>query len=158
MTAPTTSGSGNGGADAGSEGSAEQEWPGQRLGLPESGPGSVAGWGRRMLALFIDWMLCLLVVSVITGRRVWEPLLGWERWLPLLTFALEATVLTALLGGSAGQLIVRVGVRRLGGGLLDPWRALIRALLICLVIPPVIYNRDQRGLHDLATDSVAVRR
>jgi hypothetical protein len=25
------------------------------------------------------------------------------------------------------------------------------------VIPPVVYNRDQRGLHDLAADSVTVR-
>jgi uncharacterized RDD family membrane protein YckC len=67
-------------------------------------------------------------------------------------------VFTTLLGGSAGQLITRIAVRRLHGGALDPWYALIRTLLICLVIPPVIYNGDQRGLHDLATDSIVVRR
>ena len=37
-------------------------------------------------------------------------------------------------------------------------RAFVRTLLILLVIPAVIYNRDQRGLHDLAADSVVVRR
>jgi hypothetical protein len=26
------------------------------------------------------------------------------------------------------------------------------------VVPPVIYNRDQQGLHDLAVDSIALRR
>jgi len=67
-------------------------------------------------------------------------------------------VLTVTLGGSAGQLVLRVQVRRVNGGRLDVWRAVVRTLLICLVIPPVIYNRDQRGLHDLAVDSVAVRR
>ena len=36
----------------------ESEYPGQRLGLPESGPGSVAGVGRRLGALVIDWLLC----------------------------------------------------------------------------------------------------
>jgi hypothetical protein len=49
-------------------------------------------------------------------------------------------------------------VRRVGGGSLDPIRALLRTVLILLVIPAVIYNRDQRGLHDLAVDSVVVRR
>ncbi len=34
-----------------------QEWPGKRLGRPESGPGSVARIGRRVGALFIDWGL-----------------------------------------------------------------------------------------------------
>jgi uncharacterized RDD family membrane protein YckC len=34
----------------------------------------------------------------------------------------------------------------------------IRAQLICLVIPAVIYDRDRRGLHDKAADTVVVRR
>jgi hypothetical protein len=29
---------------------------------------------------------------------------------------------------------------------------------VCVVVPPLIYDRDQRGLHDLATGTVAVRR
>jgi hypothetical protein len=103
----------------------EQEWPGRRLGLPQSGSGAVAGWGRRVLALFLDWLLSLLAVGA---------------------------------GGSAGQLILRIGVRRVNGRVLDPIRVLARTLLILLVIPPVVYNRDQRGLHDLAVDSIVVRR
>ena len=38
-----------------------QKWAGERLGLPESGPGSLAKIGRRMLALAIDWALAMLV-------------------------------------------------------------------------------------------------
>jgi hypothetical protein len=30
------------------------DYPGQRLGLPESGPGSIARFGRRIAALMID--------------------------------------------------------------------------------------------------------
>ncbi len=41
-------------------------YPGQDLGLPEEGPRSVAGMGRRIAALFVDWMLCLLITSAIT--------------------------------------------------------------------------------------------
>jgi uncharacterized RDD family membrane protein YckC len=66
-------------------------------------------------------------------------------------------VLTSLAGGSAGQLLLRIRVVRTDGSRLDPARVLLRTVLICLVVPPVVYNPDQRGLHDLATDAVAVR-
>jgi uncharacterized RDD family membrane protein YckC len=131
-------------------------WPGQRLGLPEHGPGSVAGWGRRLLALTIDWFGSLMVVGVFLGPDLWSGT-GAAQWAPLSVFAIERWVLTSLSGGSAGQLVTRVRVVRTDGGRLDPGRALVRTLLLCLVIPPVVYNRDQRGLHDLAVDSVTVR-
>ncbi len=61
-------------------------------------------------------------------------------------------------GGSAGQLICRVTVRRTSGRPLDLLRALIRTALICAVIPPIVYNRDRQGLHDLAVDSIVLQR
>jgi RDD family len=135
----------------------ERHYPGSRRGLPPSGPGAVAGWGRRILALAIDWVLCLLVTSLVRQSGLWDGP-GSREWGPLIVFAIEAWVLTTLLSGSAGQLLVGVVVRRTSGASLDAARALLRTLLICLVIPPVIYNRDQQGLHDLAVDSIAVRR
>jgi hypothetical protein len=139
---------------------ATQEWPGQRLGLPQTGAGAVAGWGRRILALFIDWMLSLLSVAAITQSNPWEYShegVVHERY-AILVLLLEIWLLTSLLGGSAGQVVVRIAVRRVGGGLVDPIRVFVRTVLMLLVIPAVIYNRDQRGLHDLAADSIAVRR
>jgi len=100
----------------------------------------------------------MLVASVLLGQAFREVGNAYAQLAPLAVFALEVTVLTSLLGGSAGQLLVGVTVRRMDGSALDPMRALGRALLICLVIPPVIYNPDQRGLHDLAADSIALRR
>jgi hypothetical protein len=38
-----------------------------------------------------------------------------------------------------------------------PLGALIRTILIMLVIPAVVQNKEGRGLHDLATKSAAVR-
>jgi uncharacterized RDD family membrane protein YckC len=131
-------------------------WPGQRLGLPEHGPGSVAGWGRRLLALTIDWFGSLMVVGLFLGTDLWSGA-GAAQWAPLLVFAIERWLLTSLSGGSAGQLVTRVRVVRTDGSRLDPGRALVRTVLLCLVVPPVVYNRDQRGLHDLAVDSVSVR-
>jgi uncharacterized RDD family membrane protein YckC len=76
----------------------------------------------------------------------------------MLVFLLEATVLTALAGGSFGQLVLRVAVVRLDRTPVTLLVALLRTLLICLVVPPVIYNRDRRGLHDLVAGTVTVRR
>jgi len=131
-------------------------WPGQRLGLPEHGPGAVAGWGRRLLALTVDWFGSLMVVGAFLGTDLWSGS-AESQWAPLAVFAAERWLLTSLSGGSAGQLLLRVRVVRTDGSRLDPGRALVRTVLLCLVIPPVVYNRDQRGLHDLAADSVTVR-
>jgi hypothetical protein len=135
----------------------ESDYPGRRRGLPQAGPGAVAGWGRRFAALILDWGMCLLVASGLRNLGFWEGD-GARQFEPLLVFAVEVWILTSLVGGSAGQLIVGVVVRRTSGATLDPARALLRTILICLVIPPLVFNRDQQGLHDLAVDSIALRR
>ena len=131
-------------------------YPGSRLGLPADGPRSVASWGRRLLALVVDWFASMLVAAALLGSAVWGQ--GWEAWAPMGVFWLEAGLLTALLGGSFGQLLLRVVVVRVDGKPLGLLQALGRTLLICLVVPPLIFNRDNRGLHDLAFGTVAIRR
>ena len=132
-------------------------YAGQRLGLPESGRGSVASWGRRILALCVDWFASILVAGAIVGPGVLSSR-GWEAWMPLLVFLVEGSVLTPLVGGSFGQLLLRVAVVRLDRRPVNLLVAVLRTLLICLVVPPVIYNRDRRGLHDLVAGTVTVRR
>ncbi|HEX6248217.1 MAG TPA: RDD family protein [Nocardioidaceae bacterium] len=136
-------------------------YPGERLGLPESGPGSIAGWGRRIVALFVDWVASTLVAALVFGYQWFGETAGQQGWVgatPLLVFWLEASFLTALLGGSFGQLVMRVVVVRVDGRQVTLLQALLRTLLILLVIPPLVFNRDQRGLHDLATKTVTLRR
>ena len=132
-------------------------YPGQRLGLPASGRGAVAGWPRRILALFLDWFASLLVTGLLVGPAGLTSE-GGESWVTLLVFWLEGSIFTALSGGSFGQLLTRVAVVRLDGRPVSLLLALVRTLLVCAVVPPVIYNRDQRGLHDLVAGTVAVRR
>ena len=68
-------------------------------------------------------------------------------------------MLTALTGGSFGQLLTGVRVLRTNGHPLNLLLALGRTVLICLVIPPLVYKSETgRGLHDLWTDSAAYRR
>nr|MDQ3826417.1 RDD family protein [Actinomycetota bacterium] len=35
--------------------------------------------------------------------------------------------------------------------------AVIRTVLLCLLIPPVVYNTDGRGLHDRAAGTIVLR-
>jgi uncharacterized RDD family membrane protein YckC len=132
-------------------------YAGQRLGLPADGPGSVAGWGRRVAALFVDWIASLLVAALFTGGAALTSH-DWQAWIPMLVFLVEATLVTALLGGSFGQILTRVAVLRVDRRPLSLLAALLRTALICLVVPPLFSNLDRRGLHDLVAGTVAVRR
>ena len=131
-------------------------YPGSRLGLPADGPRSVASWTRRIVALVLDWFASMLVAAAVLGSAVWGQ--GWEAWAPMGVFLLEAGVLTALIGGSFGQLLMRVVVVRVDGKPLGLLPALGRTLLICLVVPPLVFNRDNRGLHDMAFKTIALQR
>ena len=136
--------------------STEPTYPGERLGLPENGPGSVASWPRRFAALIIDWLACEGVAALIwSGANI---RVNAGDWYTPLVFLVEVSVLTALLGGSFGQLVMRIVVVQLNGRRLNIVAAILRTVLILLVIPPVVFNRDNRGLHDLAVRSVVVRR
>jgi uncharacterized RDD family membrane protein YckC len=110
-----------------------------------------ATWLRRIVALFVDWIASSLVAAFVLG--------GFDApgytWLPLVVFWLESAVGVALTGGSFGQLLVRIRVHTLDGRPLSLLRALQRQLLVCLVIPPLVFREDGRGLHDLWTRSGA---
>ncbi len=134
----------------------EQRYAGERLGLPEQGPGSVASWGRRIVALFVDWIASSLVASAIVGAAGLDGDL--ERILPLAVFLVEVTVATAVAGASFGQLALRIVIVRMDRTRVTLLQALVRTVLICLVIPPVVFNRDNRGLHDLAAGTIALNR
>jgi RDD family protein len=132
-----------GGADVAGQGYAD----GRGLGLPLAGPGSLAGLKRRFVAIAIDWLACLLI-----GR-----LFSDSQWTPLLIFAAESVVLLPTLGSTFGMRVVGIGVRSLESGRpLLPLTALVRTLLLCVVVPAVIWDGQHRGLHDRAVKAVVV--
>jgi uncharacterized RDD family membrane protein YckC len=133
-----------------------QEYAGQRLGLPAEGAGSVAGWGRRIAALFVDWIASSLVAAAISSSADLGP--DTARLLPMLVFLTEVTLFTTFMSASFGQLALRVVVVRLDRRPVTILNAVVRTVLICLVIPPVVFNRDNRGLHDLAVGTITLRR
>ena len=125
------------------------KYPGERLGLPESGPGSIARAGRRIVAIMIDWGIALLISNFAFAG---------DSWATLGIFALEQILLVGTLGYSIGHRVVGISVVRPGGGTPGPLAALVRAGLLCLVIPAVIFDPDQRGLHDKAMNTLLIRR
>jgi hypothetical protein len=40
-------------------------YPGQQFGLPEDGPRSAAGFGRRLVALILDWIACEVIALAV---------------------------------------------------------------------------------------------
>jgi uncharacterized RDD family membrane protein YckC len=117
-----------------------------------------ASWLRRIAALVIDWAGSTLVTVGLIGLGDYldNPNSGW---VVLGVFALETTVLTALAGGSFGQLIAGIRVLTTEGRPLNLLVAAARTLLICAVVPPLIFKSDSgRGLHDMWTGSAAYRR
>lgn len=133
-----------------------QDFPGQRLGLPMDGPGSLAGWGRRVVALAVDWLACLLLV------RLFLPHLDYgtpESSLATMGFFLaELTLFTWIAGASFGHRVLGLAVVRLDGGRVGLLRALARSAQICLLVPPLIWDKDTRGLHDRSVGTVLVKR
>ena len=120
-------------------------------------PFETASWGRRILALVIDWLASNLVVVAILGPNGWSTSRG-SGFYALGVFVVESSFFMALLGGSFGQLATRLRVVRVDGSRrpLNLLMAMSRQVLVCLVIPPIVFRPDGRGLHDLATGSVTV--
>jgi len=122
-------------------------YPGKRFGLPERGPGSVASMGRRVLALLIDWLLSMLVAYWLTHSQFWT----------IVVFAVEVYMLTALTGCTVGKRLLGIRVIRTNGVLVGFGWSLVRTAILLTVVPPLLADRDLRGLHDRAADTIVVR-
>ena len=132
-------------------------YPGERIGLPPDGRGSLASWGARILALCIDWAVCMAVAVVLFGSEVLTGN-GWRAWAVLATYFVESTLATWLGGASLGQRVCRIGVLRLDRAPLGLARAVLRAALVSLVLPALVVGTDRRALHDLAAGTAVVSR
>lgn len=133
------------------------DYPGERLGLPQSGPRSLARMGRRIAALFADWLIAYglaalaMTVGIVSLTTLSTAVL-------VIWFVLGA-VSVRLFGFTPGQyalglIVVPVdGRQHVGFG-----RAIVRGMLIALVIPALITDSDLRGVQDRLTNTAVVRR
>jgi uncharacterized RDD family membrane protein YckC len=136
------------------------DYPGKKFGLPKDGPTSVAPMGRRLIALIVDWVLCYLIASSIVRHNVFtvtDAHYQQAQLVALLLFAFEIYLLTAISGLTVGKRLLGLRTIRTDGSRPGfKWAALRTILLIC-VIPPCLSDRDLRGLHDRAADTIVVR-
>ena len=127
---------------------AENSYPGERLGLPETGTGSIARPGRRIAALAIDWA-CAVVISIA--------FFSYDALATTVVFSIVQILFLPTLGGSPGHRLLGLRLQLVGGGWVGLWRPIVRTVLLCLVIPAVIWDADQRGFHDKAAGTVLLR-
>lgn len=128
------------------------------MGRPQTGPGSIARFGRRLGALFIDWMFATLIVNVVTGS--WSSAQNAQ---PLHQLAIYGVWLTLMIisvpiaGGTLGHRLCRLAVTPMRGGWPGLWRPAVRAILLALLIPALVWDSDSRGFHDKIAGTVLVR-
>jgi uncharacterized RDD family membrane protein YckC len=126
---------------------------GERLGLPAEGPRSVAPVGRRLGALFIDRAISVLIGS---GLLADGDLHSADNW-ALAVFLVMSLLTVGTVGSTPGKRLLRLRVVAVEGlGRPALWRVAVRTVLLGLAIPALIWDRDGRGLHDKAADSVVV--
>ncbi|MEU1127540.1 RDD family protein [Streptomyces sp. NPDC005899] len=126
---------------------------GRRLGLPQEGPGSVAPVGRRFGALFIDWAACMLIAYGLIARGDQQSAGNWA----LGVFLVLSLLTVGTIGSTPGKRIMGLRVVAEDGGRLGAVRVVLRTVLLLLVIPALVWDRDTRGLHDRLARAVQVR-
>lgn len=123
----------------------------------DTAPGTPAAYGKRFVALVIDWILCLLiglVVARLTGiftapadRGMWA--------LPVL--AVEYGIFVGLFGQTPGMRLARIRCAPVDAdGVIGIPRALLRGVLLCLLVPALIIGAGGRGWHDRAAGSIMI--
>jgi uncharacterized RDD family membrane protein YckC len=118
------------------------------------GPGSVAGFGPRLLAFLVDGAVSVLI-AVIAGYRPGHAGYGLVVYVAFLVIELVFVTLAGQTPGMrvAGVVVVRArdGARpRIG------WVA-VRTLLLAAVVPALIPDKTGRPLHDRACGTATLR-
>ncbi|MFE2019631.1 MULTISPECIES: RDD family protein [unclassified Streptomyces] len=126
---------------------------GERLGLPQEGPGAVAPLGRRFGALFIDWTVCMVIAYGLLAQGDQQAAGNWA----LAVFLVLSLLTVGTIGSTPGKRILGLRVVAEGGGRLGTGRVIVRTVLLLLVIPALVWDRDSRGLHDRLARAVQVR-
>jgi uncharacterized RDD family membrane protein YckC len=128
-----------------------EEYRGMRLGLPAQGVGSLAGQGRRLGALLIDWLIAEGIAVLIVSLSGGNPMSTAPTWAYAL-WAVMGVAFVVAFSFTPGQLVFGLRVARVDGGdHVTFFNALWRQVLLALVVPALASDIDGRGLHERAT-------
>lgn len=95
----------------------------------------------------IDWLLCTVIAIGALPSQLWT----------IVVFAVEVYLLTATTGFTIGKRLLGLRVVRLDGRPVGFGRSLVRVLLFLAVVPPLVLDKDLRGLHDKAASTIVIR-
>ena len=138
---------------------APQAYRGERIGLPASGSGSLAATGPRLGAFLVDAVASALIAGLFVHRSGGSDLAHrlpgtWS----LIPFALDYVVGMLVAGRTLGMYLFGLRIIRVSRNVaVDPLRALGRTALLLLFVPALVFDRDNRGMHDRLTDTAVVR-
>lgn len=159
------------------------EYRGEDLGLPETGPGALAGGWRRVLALLLDWLIAAGVAFLIVGAQparevggqvysAFEMTSREMAWPQFAIWFVLGVATVVFFGFTPGQYLAGVRVARVDFGAergaaeaagTEPRaavglvRAFFRQLIILFVVPALINDYNGRAMHDRATGTAIVR-
>jgi uncharacterized RDD family membrane protein YckC len=121
-----------------------------------AGPGSVSGFGPRLLAFLVDAIAANLIVGLVSLGG-WHP--GqWRGWLVLAAFLAIELVFVAAAGQTPGMRVAGIAVVRVAGGQRpSPGWVLLRTLLLAAILPAVLVDPSGRAMHDRAAGTVTIR-
>jgi uncharacterized RDD family membrane protein YckC len=135
------------------EAGADFGYRGEQLGLPQDGPNSIARPGRRLGALAVDWAMSVLIAYGLITNGYSQATSNWA----LGVFFVLSVLTVGTIGFTPGKRLFGIRVVALETGTVNPVRALVRTILLCLAIPALVWDRDGRGLHDRLAKTVEVR-
>jgi uncharacterized RDD family membrane protein YckC len=110
-----------------------------------------ASFGRRLIALLIDWAAGTLIASFLVEDLRTNP------WPQLGVFVLAHALFVGLFGRTLGMTVARIRCISIAdGGAIGILRGLLRAVLLALLIPAMISDGDGRGIHDRVAGSIMI--
>jgi len=136
---------------------APQAYRGEAIGLPQSGPGSLAPTGARLGAILVDLIASGLVAALFVPHHG-----GVANSLPQLwsyvPFALDYIVGVLVAGRTLGMYLLGLRLVRVQRNeAIGPGRIIGRTVALAVLVPALIFDRDGRGMHDRLADTAVVR-
>ena len=124
---------------------------GASLGLPAQGPGSLASFGTRIVAFFVDAIASAFIAGLFTAPKLPG---NWS----LVSFSAITIVTLVAFGQTPGMRVCGLRLAHpVQGRRLAVWRAVVRTALLLLLVPALLVDADGRGLHDRLSGTAVVR-
>jgi uncharacterized RDD family membrane protein YckC len=121
----------------------------------QTGPGSIAGFGPRVLGFIVDAILADLLAVIVNGGYHAN---GRQNISSYLAFLLIEVVFVAVAGQTPGMRVAGIAVVRADGqGRAALQWVLLRTVLLAAIVPALFTDGTGRAMHDRAAGTVTIR-